>query len=182
MVVQGDRAVSWLDVGVRVFAFVGIPTGVASYFGFGLPVFILSAIIQMFTGGTREKWGGEVSAWSLFNRDGRVLPGTLNAAHIDSEIRHGAMGANQLPDGGTTGSSGSSGSSGSLGFSGGAGGYSTGESAGAAQQRHAAAATGGGGGSGGSGAAAAASGPALDQRRSRQREAALRRMGENNAG
>ena len=178
MVVQGDRAVSWLDVGVRVFALVGIPTAVASYFGFGLPVFILSSIIQMFTGGTREKWGGEVSAWSLFNRDGRVLPGTLNAAHIDSEIRHGAMGANQLPDGGKTGSSGSSGSSG---FSGGAGCYSTGESAGAVQQRHAAAAAGGSGGSGGSGVAAA-SGPALDQRRSRQREAALRRMGENSAG
>ncbi|XP_051115542.1 uncharacterized protein LOC127240748 [Andrographis paniculata] len=53
------------------------------------PLYILGTgfLIIFYNLGHRQP--GDLSAYSIFNEDFRELPGTLNADHIDRDIRHG---------------------------------------------------------------------------------------------
>lgn len=55
--------------------------------GYGLPAFLVLAIVTIYFFGTRNKWDGEVSAYSVFNSDGRRLPGQLTTEHIEAQLR-----------------------------------------------------------------------------------------------
>mmetsp|Transcript_71905 Transcript_71905/g.159953 ORF Transcript_71905/g.159953 Transcript_71905/m.159953 type:complete len:143 (-) Transcript_71905:344-772(-) len=56
---------------------------------FGVPVFLGLLILGMFTLGVGERWAGDTSAYSVFNRDGVRLAGTLTAEQIDGQMRRG---------------------------------------------------------------------------------------------
>lgn len=55
--------------------------------GYGLPAFLVLAIVSIYFFGTRNKWDGEVSAYSVFNSDGRRLPGQLTTEHLEAQLR-----------------------------------------------------------------------------------------------
>lgn len=54
---------------------------------FGTVYFIFSIFVLMFTNlGKRKK--GEMSAYSVFNKNQKALPGSLQASQFEAEIRH----------------------------------------------------------------------------------------------
>lgn len=55
--------------------------------GYGLPTFLVCVMVAIVILGTREKWDGEVSAYSVFNEDGRRLPGQFTAEQFDAQLR-----------------------------------------------------------------------------------------------
>ena len=55
---------------------------------FGLPVALLMLCIAPFVFG-RKKWEGEVSAYSVCNKDGRRIAGTFTAEQFDAQLRGG---------------------------------------------------------------------------------------------
>ena len=99
MVVDGSRAkhrgwhhgVPW-QARLAVFLFVN---WVAWAYRVLVPVFCASSLLFVCLFGFRNKeeaWPGqegELSAYSVFNNDFKELPGTLNAAGIDRQLRHG---------------------------------------------------------------------------------------------
>ena len=106
MVIDGDRRASRIELLLRVLA-VAAPTAVGAYFGFGVPIFMLAIMGVLFTSNwaTRTKWQKEVSPWSIYNADGKQLPGTLDAAKIDRELR-GGPGIADTQAGGASGTAG----------------------------------------------------------------------------
>ena len=98
MVVDGSRAkrrgwhiVPWQ---VRLGVFVAVNWAAWAYRVL-VPVFCVSSLLVACLFGFRDKeaaWPGqegELSAYSVFNKDFKELPGTLNAAGIDRQLRHG---------------------------------------------------------------------------------------------
>eukprot|EP00628_Pelagophyceae_sp_CCMP2097_P017063 CAMPEP_0206839646 /NCGR_PEP_ID=MMETSP0975-20121206/21529_1 /ASSEMBLY_ACC=CAM_ASM_000399 /TAXON_ID=483370 /ORGANISM="non described non described, Strain CCMP2097" /LENGTH=87 /DNA_ID=CAMNT_0054382103 /DNA_START=54 /DNA_END=314 /DNA_ORIENTATION=- len=59
----------------------------AAHAGVGVPAGILLATAALFIFGFRDKWEGEVSAYSVFNAGGKRLPGTYTAEQYDAELR-----------------------------------------------------------------------------------------------
>ena len=55
---------------------------------FGTPVGIVLAIVGIWTMGTRTKWEGEVSAYSVCNKDGKAILGGFTAEQFDAQMRH----------------------------------------------------------------------------------------------
>lgn len=66
-------------------AIVGLQV-VAARHGWGLPTFLVLTIVVIVVFGTRDKWDGEASAYSVFN-DGRRLPGQFTAEQFDAQLR-----------------------------------------------------------------------------------------------
>lgn len=60
--------------------------GVLARLGFGLPAFLVLTMVSICVFGTREKWAGEPSAYSVFNEAGRRLPGQLTAEQFEAEL------------------------------------------------------------------------------------------------
>ena len=56
--------------------------------GFGIPVGMLLLCVAPFVFG-RDKWDGEVSAYSVMNSDGRRIAGTFTAEQFDAQLRGG---------------------------------------------------------------------------------------------
>nr|GMD94189.1 uncharacterized protein LOC109153148 [Ipomoea batatas] len=63
---------------------------VAHRFGIG-PLYILGTGFGIIFYNLGHRQQGELSAYSIFNEDFRELPGTLNADHIDRDIRAGRL-------------------------------------------------------------------------------------------
>lgn len=63
---------------------------VSSRIGLG-PVFVLCGMVYFIFTNLGRKREGEVSAYSIFNRGVRRLPGQLDADEVDRQIRQGHM-------------------------------------------------------------------------------------------
>jgi len=55
----------------------------------GVIAFVASIFAAIWIFGLREKWDGEVSAYSVFNRDGRGIAGGFTAQQLDRQLRGG---------------------------------------------------------------------------------------------
>lgn len=55
--------------------------------GFGVPAFIAICILCICTVGVGERWTSEASAYSVFNKGGTRLAGTLTAEQLDAQMR-----------------------------------------------------------------------------------------------
>jgi hypothetical protein len=55
--------------------------------------FCIGGMILMAINLGQRAEGDEISAYSVFNKDGRALPGQFNAGHIERALRHTAPGA-----------------------------------------------------------------------------------------
>ena len=60
----------------------------ANWLGIG-PVYLLTAIIILIFSNLGTRKPGEASAYSLFNRGFRALPGQLTADEVDRQVRTG---------------------------------------------------------------------------------------------
>lgn len=64
---------------------------IAIKFGFGIVYMLISALIGIYLNTrTTPKKAGEVSAYSVFNKDCHSIDGTLKAEQFEREIRYGA--------------------------------------------------------------------------------------------
>ena len=68
---------------------------------FGTPCAIVLAIVGIWTMGTRTKWAGEVSAYSVCNPDGRAILGGFTAEQFDAQMRHKDVDADDGADAGS---------------------------------------------------------------------------------
>ena len=55
--------------------------------GFGVVAVILSIFVAIRIYGFRQKWDGEVSAYSVFNEGQKAIPGTFTADQFDKQLR-----------------------------------------------------------------------------------------------
>ena len=96
--VRDIRGAFWSFVTAkRVVAFVLWVVGV-NMVGRWWGVYVCAtALIGIWTVGTKRAKPGETSAYSIFNANGKALPGTLTPAQIESSLRHGTA---PQPDGG----------------------------------------------------------------------------------
>ena len=53
-------------------------------------MYVLTSLLVVIYSNLGRRRAGEASAYSIFN-GGRELPGALNAAAIDDQMRHGQM-------------------------------------------------------------------------------------------
>jgi len=56
---------------------------------FGVIAFVGTVLGSIWVFGLREKWDGEVSAYSVFNRDGKGIAGGFTAQQLDRQLRGG---------------------------------------------------------------------------------------------
>ncbi|KAJ8612435.1 hypothetical protein CTAYLR_006589 [Chrysophaeum taylorii] len=71
--------------GVALACMVGIQVAAIRY-DLAVPAFIVLSIVALVLFGTREKWDGEASAYSVCN-NGRRLPGQFTAEQFDAQLR-----------------------------------------------------------------------------------------------
>lgn len=89
MVVNGDQRRGWTKFLLQLSLY-GACFAVAARHGFGLPCFIILLIIAIFVNGLGERrWAHEISAYSVFNRDFRSIPGSTT--DLDAQWTGGAV-------------------------------------------------------------------------------------------
>ena len=77
-------------LGTRDKALLAVMLGaqvLASRSGYGLPVFLVLAMISLVVFGTREKHPSEPSAFSVFNKGHQRLAGQFTAEQFDAQLR-----------------------------------------------------------------------------------------------
>ncbi len=85
MVQQANQRTWRFHVGAALWA---AGCGLAAAYSLGTVACTLSLFLALYLFGFREKWSGEaVSAYSVYNRGGRALPGTFSAQQHDDEMR-----------------------------------------------------------------------------------------------
>lgn len=62
--------------------------GVFTSAEFGGVFLVISALYLMWSSLSNEKKDGDISAYSVFNKDGYAMPGSVDAQQFEREIRH----------------------------------------------------------------------------------------------
>lgn len=74
---------SWLKFVLWVLLFY-----ICAHYEFGLVYFVLSLFYGIFTVGLGQRKEGEMSAYSVFNKGVKSLPGQLKASQFEQELMH----------------------------------------------------------------------------------------------